>query len=166
MAKVQRRRGVSEYSNLLEEDDTFMAWHRNVLRGSYATGSVYLLRLGRLCELCRVTPKTIASMNKVELMTFATKAIFELEETGISGITIGSYFKAIKSWGRFNGTKFDERISVPDGEPRYAEEVVPWPEGVQSLFDHSPLRVKVAISLMGFSGLRPATIGNAEGTDG
>jgi hypothetical protein len=32
----------------------------------------------------------IALMNKVELMTFATNAISELEETGISGITIGS----------------------------------------------------------------------------
>jgi hypothetical protein len=166
MAKGQRRRGVSKYSHLLDEDDTFRAWYKNVLRGSYATGSVYLLRLGRLCELCGVTPRMIASMNKVELMTFATNAISELEVTGISGITIGSYLKAVKSWGRFNGTKLDERISVPDGEPRYAEELVPRPEEVQSLFDHSPLRVKVAISLMGFGGLRPATIGNAEGTDG
>jgi len=103
MANGQRRRGVSKYSHLLDEDDTFRAWYRNVLRGSYATGSVYLLRLGRLCELCRVTPRTIASMNKVE--------------PGISGITIGSYLKAIKSWGRFNGTRLDERISLPDGEP-------------------------------------------------
>jgi hypothetical protein len=61
MANGQRRRGVSKYSHLLDEDDTFRAWYRNVLRGSYATGSVYLLRLGRLCELCRVTPRTIAS---------------------------------------------------------------------------------------------------------
>ena len=79
---------MSKYSHLLDEDDTFRAWYRNVLRGSYATGSVYLLRLGRLCELCRVTPRTMASMNKVELMTFATNAISELEATGISGITI------------------------------------------------------------------------------
>jgi len=167
MAKAQRRRGVSKYAHLLEEDDTFRAWYRNVLRASYTTGTVYLLRLGRLCdEVCHVTPKRIASMNKVELMTFTTNAISDLEEAGVAGVTINSYVKAVKSWGRFNGTKLDERLSVPDSEPRYAEEVVPRPEEVQALFDHSPLRVKVAASLMGFSGLRPATIGNAEGTDG
>ncbi len=167
MAGGQRRRGVSKYAHLLEEDETFRAWYRNVLRGSYTTGSAYLLRMGRLCDgLCHVTPKRIASMNKVELMTFVTNAISDLEEAGVSGGTINSYVKAIKSWGRFNGTKLDEKVSIPESEPKYADEVVPKPEEVQVLFDHSPLRVKAAVSLMGFSGLRPATIGDAEGTDG
>jgi hypothetical protein len=64
--------------------------------------------------------------------------------------------KAVKSWARFNGTKLDEKVNIPEGEPRYAEEVVPSPQDVQSLLDHSPLRVKVAVSMMAFSGLRPA----------
>gem|GEM_PF-4985114 len=39
-----------------------------------------------------------------------------------------------KSFGRFDGTKLDERLSVPDSEPRYAEEVAAKPKEVQALF--------------------------------
>ncbi len=84
----------------------------------------------------------------------------------MSGVTIGSYVKAIKSWARFNGMKLDEKVNIPESENRYAEEVVPRPEEVQSLLDHSPLRAKVAVALMAFSGLRPATLGDAQGRDG
>lgn len=105
-------------------------------------------------------------MNKAELMTFVSNFISELEETGINGATINSYVKAVKSWARFNGTRLDEKVNVPESENRYAGEVVPRPEQVGSLLDHSPLRVKVAVSLMAFSGLRPATIGDSRGKDG
>jgi hypothetical protein len=67
---------------------------------------------------------------------------------------------------RFNGTRLDEKVNVPEGDAKYAEEVVPTSAEVQSLLDHSPLRVKVAVSLMAFSGLRPATMGDAQGLDG
>ncbi|MDG6925021.1 MAG: hypothetical protein JRN09_00555 [Nitrososphaerota archaeon] len=163
----RKERGVSKYSHLLESDPTFRAWYANVLRASHNTGSHYFLRMGRICdELCRATPKEIGSMNKTELMTFVSTVVSDLEEKGVSGVTIQSYVKAVKSWARFNGTKLDERINIPESENSYLEEVVPRPEQVHSLFDHAPLRVKVAVSLMAFSGLRPATIGDALGLDG
>ncbi len=163
----RKERGVSKYSHLLESDPTFRAWYANVLRASHNTGSHYFLRMGRICdELCRVTPKEIGAMNKTELMTFVSTAVSDLEEKGVSGVTIHSYVKAVKSWARFNGTKLDERINIRESENSYLEEVVPRPEQVQSLFDHASLRVKVAVSLMAFSGLRPATIGDALGLDG
>ena len=163
----RKERGISKYSHLLESDPAFAAWYRNALRGSHNTGSHYFLRMGRICdELCRVTPAQIGTMNKTQLMTFTSSMISELEVRGVSGVTIHSYIKAIKSWARFNGLKLDDRINIPESENQYLEEVVPRPEQVQSLFDHSPLRVKVVVSLMAFSGLRPATIGDAQGLDG
>ena len=73
-------------------------------------------------------------MNKVALMTTTTNTISHPEEAGIAGVAINSYVKAIKSFGRLNGTKLDERLSVPDSEPRYAEEVATKPKEVQALF--------------------------------
>ena len=88
----RKERGVSKYSHLLEADPTFMAWYRNVLRGSYNTGSHYFLRMGRICdELCGLTPGQIGAMNKTELMTFISSVISDLEEKGVSGVTIHSY---------------------------------------------------------------------------
>ena len=167
MPQGQRKRGVSKYSHLLEEDSAFRAWYRNVLRGSLNTAAGYLLHLGRVCdEVARVSPAQIAAMNKAELMTFVSNVISDLEEAGVGGVTITSYVKAIKSWARFNGNRLDEKVNIPEAEARYADEVVPRPDEVQSLFDHTPLRIKVAASLMAFGGLRPATLASPDGNDG
>ncbi|MDG6914030.1 MAG: hypothetical protein JRN44_01260 [Nitrososphaerota archaeon] len=108
----RKERGVSKYSHLLESDATFRAWYANVLRASHNTGLHYFLRMGRICdELCPVTPKEIGAMNKTELMTFVSTVVSDLEK-GVSGVTIHSYVKAIKSWARFNGTKPEERINM------------------------------------------------------
>jgi len=162
-----RRRRESKYAHLLEEDPAFKAWYQNVLRGSLNTGKSYLLRMGRICdELIPITPAKIATMNRTELMTFLTGMISAMEERGISGVTINSHVKAVKSWARFNGLRLDEKVNVPDSEPRYAEEVIPTLAQVQTFLDHCGPRVRVAGSLMAFSGLRPATIGSADGLDG
>jgi integrase len=105
-------------------------------------------------------------MSKAELMTYISDIISDLEVKGVSGVTITSYVKALKSWVRFNGKRLDEKVNVPESEARYADEVVPRPEEVQALFDHSSSRVKVAASLMAFSGLRPGSLGTADGSDG
>lgn len=78
-------------------------------------------------------------MNRVELMTFVSNVISQLEERGVVGSTINSYIKAVKSWARFNGTKLDEKVNIPESENRYAGEVVPRPDDLQALLDHAPL---------------------------
>jgi hypothetical protein len=153
----------SRYAHFLE-DPAFRAWRSNVLRASHNTGSAYFLRIGRICDdLYHIRPAQIAAMNKAELMTFVSTLVSDLEETGMSGVTVWSYVKAVKSWARFNGTRLDEKVNIPEGEPKYIGEVVPTPREVQSLLDHSPLRVKVAVSLMAFGGLRPRPSGMPRG---
>jgi len=162
-----QRRRTSKYAHLLAEDPAFRAWLANVVRGSHNTGAHYFLRMGFLCdEVYHIPPSQVAAMNRVELMTFVSNVISDLEEKGAVGSTINSYVKAVKSWARFNGTKLDEKVNVPESENMYAGEVVPRPEDVQALLDHAPLRVKVAVSLMAFAGLRPGTIGDSRGSDG
>ena len=85
------------------------------MRGSQNTGKSYLLRMGRLIDdVARTTPAKMAGLNRTELMTFLTAVISDMEERGVSGVTITSYMKGVKSWVRFNGTRLDERVNVPD----------------------------------------------------
>jgi hypothetical protein len=160
-------RRTSKYAHLLEEDPAFRAWLANVVRASHNTGGHYFLKVGFICdEVYHIPPSGIAVMNTVELMTFVSNVISELEERGAVGTTINSYVKAVKSWARFDGKRLDEKVNVPESENMYAGEVVPRPDEVQTLLDHAPLRVKVAVSLMAFAGLRPGTIGDSRGLDG
>jgi len=83
------------------------------VRGSHNTGAHYFLRMGFLCdEVYHLPPSQIAAMNRVELMTFVSNVISDLEERGAVGSTINSYVKAVKSWARFNGTKLDEKVNL------------------------------------------------------
>jgi hypothetical protein len=47
----------------------------------------------------------IAAMNKAELITYVSGFVADLEEAGVSRVTIGSYVKAVKSWARFEQWK-------------------------------------------------------------
>jgi len=84
----KRTRGASKYGHLLEESQSFNAWYRNVLRGSYNTGAWYLPRMGRLCdELTKTSPAQMAKMNRAEFMTYVSGFVSDLEEAGVSGVT-------------------------------------------------------------------------------
>jgi hypothetical protein len=48
-------------ASLLEEDQAFKAWYRNVLRGSYNTAATYLLRMGKRKKECRQGAQTTIS---------------------------------------------------------------------------------------------------------
>jgi hypothetical protein len=74
--------------------------------------------------------------------TFATNGISELEETGISGITIGSYLKAIKSW-KVQRTRLDERISVPKKIPS----LYPADVGVDTVPEGDPWKMILDLGL-------------------
>ena len=162
----QKAKGESKYAHLLE-DPAYRAWFTNVARGSQNTAAHYFLHMGFLCdEMYHITPARMAAMNRVELMTFLSNAISDLEERGVTGTTITSYVKSVKSWMRFNGKRIDEKVNVPESESTYGDELVPKPADIQTLLHHSDLRGKVGAALMAFSGLRPATLGDAAGVDG
>jgi hypothetical protein len=94
----RKERGVSKYSHLFESDPAFKAWYQNVLRGSHNTGSHYFLRMGRICdELCHLSPAEIGAKNKTELMTFISTVISDLEDRGISGVTISFFVRCFIS---------------------------------------------------------------------
>jgi integrase len=164
------RRGVSKYSAYLQ-DKQVSRWLKNLARGSPITAGVALRRLSRLCELLNVTPKGMVKEAKRDLAGFQDAIedmVARLEDEGKAPGYIADLMKTLKSWLRYNDITLTRRIKIKNSTatPTIEDEKVPSQEELARILRASPPRIKVAISLMAFAGLRPQSIGNYDGSDG
>ena len=159
---------TKKYSEMLEDDDV-RRWYENLAAKSKITADVYLRTLGLFCELNRTDPKAL-------LKTAKTKAfrdnfldfVRELERKGKAGSYIARFKKVIRSWLSFNGLDVKLKINIAREyeTPRIADERVPSKEELDKILRMASTRARVSIALMAFSGLRPQSLGNYDGTDG
>ncbi|MEM3771772.1 MAG: hypothetical protein QXW80_05640 [Candidatus Micrarchaeia archaeon] len=92
-----------------------------------------------------------------------------LQKKGEAGSYIIRFKKVLSSWVRFNDISFDlKSVKIKDAfrSPTIENERVPSQEELARIIRSAPLRNRVSIALMAFSGLRIETIGNYKGTDG
>ena len=165
---MNKREGVS-YQELLKDPDV-KNWNENIKAGSIITGEVYLRTLGLYCKLNNTDPRKILGdakegKLKKDFMAFVRK----LENEGKAGSYIVRFKKVISSWVKFNDISLDLRsikIKEASRNPTVEDERVPTQEELSKIITVSSLRGRVSIALMAFSGLRPETIGNFNGTDG
>jgi integrase len=160
----------SKYSYLLE-DKGVQRWLRNLARGSPITAEVTIWRLGKLCEFLKTDPKGLLDWARKDLMNFQDSLedfVSKLEAEGKSPGYIQGFLKVVKSWLRYNNITLTRRIKIKNSTatPTIENEKVPSQEELAKILRASPPRIKAAISLMAFSGLRPQSIGNYEGSDG
>jgi integrase len=92
----------------------------------------------------------------------------KLESEGRSPGYIQGFLKVVKSWLRYNNINLTRRIKIKNSTatPTIENEKVPSQEELAKILRASPPRIKAAISLMAFAGLRPQSIGNYDGSDG
>ena len=92
----------------------------------------------------------------------------ELERKGKAGSYIARFKKVIRSWLSFNGLDVKLKINIAREyeTPRIADERVPSKEELDKILRMASTRARVSIALMAFSGLRPQSLGNYDGTDG
>jgi site-specific recombinase XerC/dsDNA-binding SOS-regulon protein len=159
---------VAKYKHLLENEE-ISRWFGNLNAKSYLTATVYLRGLGYYCELTGATPDTIiqdAKSGKLrnDFMDFVRK----MESEGKAGSYISRYKKVLRSWLGFNGLDFKLNVNIAyeNRSPRVEGERIPEKSELARMLRKGSGRAKVAISLLAFSGLRPETLGNAEGKDG
>ena len=157
-----------KYNRMLE-DSNISRWFDNLRAKSYLTATVYLRGLGYYCELTGSSPYSIvddAKSGKLrnDFMDFVRK----MEREGKAGSYISRYKKVLRSWLGFNGIdfKFGVNIAYENRSPRVEGERIPEKTELAKILRNGSPRARVAISLLAFSGLRPETLGNAEGTDG
>ena len=83
---------------------------------------------------------------------------------------ISKFVDAVSSWARWNSKRFDREILVsnPNSTPTAERERIPTPEELRKVLyaPSTPLKTRVVIALIAFSGARFITYGDFEGLDG
>lgn len=164
---------TSKYSQLLEIKDV-RRWYDNLKASSLITATVYLRTLGLYCELEGLNPESIVSAfnqstdNGKQFKNRFTDFIRDLETKGKKGSYVVRFKKVLKSWLRFNDLEINFNVKIKDADrnPTTESERVPSAEELLKVLRKASTRARTSISLMAFSGLRPETLGNFDGTDG
>jgi len=162
---------VARWAYLLEEDEDFGRWYRNLSMGSEYTAKERARVLYRFLVRHDMTPRGLAEfargdVRKVEdlLMDFVS----ELHKEGKAPTYIESYLISVKSWLNFNGVRLVRRIKVGNTNltPTIEDERIPTPEELLQILSYASARGRCSIALMAFSGVRPEVLGNMNGKDG
>jgi hypothetical protein len=160
----------AKYRGLLGSEDV-RRWYENLAAGSKITADVYLRTLGLYCEINSTTPEKIIEEARKSPKAFRNHFIDFVrgeERKGKAGSYIVRFKKVIASWLKFNdiSLELDVRIKGQNENPKIANERVPTKEELARIIRMGTARSRVAIALMAFSGLRPESLGNYDGTDG
>jgi len=163
-------REESKYSVFLG-DAQVSRWLRNLSRGSPITAEVALRRLGKLCEILDMAPKSMVESAKRDPAGFQDlleDMVARLEGEGKAPGYIAGFMKTAKSWLRYNGITLTRRIKISNSTatPTIEDEQVPSQEELARVLRASPPRVRSAIVLIAFADLRPQSLGNHDGSDG
>ena len=157
-----------KYGYLLKDNDV-KRWYDNLVAGSSITAEVYLRGLGRYCELENSTPKKI--LLEAESKAFRDSFIDfvrKLESQGKAGSYITRYKKVLASWLSYNGIQVKLKVNIKGAAdtPTLTNERIPTKEELSKTLRKSSPRGRVSMAMMGFSGLRPESLGDHHGTDG
>lgn len=158
----------AKHAHLLEDRDV-ERWFDNLAAKSLLTASVYLRTLGHYCELNGTDPKAIIRVARTKafrdgFMDFVRK----LEKEGKAGSYVARFKKVLQSWLSFSGLNVELKVNIA-GEydtPTIANEKVPSKEELDRIIRMATPRARVSVALMAFSGLRPQSLGNHNGSDG
>jgi len=155
----------------LLENQHVNRWYENLKAGSNITADVYLRTLGLFCELNNLTPEMIIDLAKNNPREFKHRFmdfVRFLERQGKAGSYIVRFKKVLRSWLKFNDIdlKIDIKIKGENDNPTIANERAPSKEELAKIIRKASLRGRVEIALIAFSGLRPESLGNYDGTDG
>ncbi|MHB1493168.1 MAG: site-specific integrase [Thermoplasmataceae archaeon] len=159
-----------KYRELLLDEDV-RRWFENLKAKSVLTATVALRNLGHYCELTGTTPNGIlnkARANEKDFRYEFTDFVRKLEKEGKAGSYIARFKKVILSWLKFNDIRLQLTVNI-SGEnetPTIVNERVPSKEELARILRKATSRGRVAIAIMAFSGLRPESLGDYEGTDG
>lgn len=160
----------SKYRELLLDEDV-RRWFENLRAKSVLTATVALRNLGHYCEINHINPKEIldkARDNEKEFRYEFIDFVRKMEKDGKAGSYIARFKKVILSWLKFNGIRLQLTVNI-SGEnetPTIVNERVPSKEELARILRKATSRGRVAIAIMAFSGLRPESLGDYEGTDG
>ena len=158
----------AKYLDLLK-DRNVKRWYENLRAKSVLTATVALRNLGHYCEIENTNPKNIIiEMKEGNFRDKFFDFVRKLEEEGKAGSYIARFKRVVKSWAKFNEVEIKLNVNIKNENESLTltNERVPTREELGRILRMAMQRGRVAISLMAYSGLRPESLGNYEGTDG
>jgi integrase len=151
----------------VEENEAFAMWLLNVAAGSPTTAIEQARSLARFLDIMEWQLDDLvseASENKSGLERRLEVFARGLENQGYKRGTINNYFKAIKSWLRYNGIELTRRIKLKKTASK--REMVPSPEQVALIIRGASIRQAVCVSCVAYGGLRIEVLGQPMVYDG
>ena len=160
----------SRYNALLRDPD-LRRWYSNLAKGSEVTADVRLRRLGNFCNNVKLSPRDLVSMGREDLKSLQDLIQDEIERLHSQKYApqyIRGLLTAVKSWLSFNEVKLVRgfKVANADSTPTLEDERVPTAEELKDVLSRAEPRIKVAISLLAFSGLRLESLAYYRGEDG
>lgn len=173
-------RGIDEEKSIkdkLLEDPNVKRWFDNKLKRSAVAADVDLRRLGKFSRAVKLTPAQFAKLSVVKMENVTMDYIDELEtaknpKTGkkYAPTYVAANLKVIKSWAYWNRKRFQRKINIsnPNRRPTLEDERIPTPQELGRVLyaDSTPIRTRVSIAIMAFSGARPEVQGDYLGVEG
>ena len=144
-------------------------WYKRNARRSLLSADVWLRNLDLYCQRMETTPQGILEMAKNEKLSFQFRDFVGLMESeGKAGSYINKYKTMLNNFIAYHyiNYKIQEKVDGANDYLAYWGEKLPTAKDLNMVIANATLRGRVAISLMAFSGLRPESIGNYDGTDG
>jgi len=136
-----------------------------VYSGAEVTATTYIRRVSAMLDWMNETPQSIIELSTEDRYDKMMEFAKEEQRKGRTPSYIVSEFKAIYSYLKYKGVFF-KRIPNPKksmSTPTLANEEIPRQKELNKILQVAKPRDKVSISLMAFSGLRPAVIGDYHG---
>lgn len=146
-------------------DPTVRRWRENLARGSAATGDSWFRALRRFCGESQITPSGLLDLSPKALRDRFLDFAAADETRGRGGSYTAYTLKVVRNWLSFNSVSPPTGVKIRDAD-RVFEETALSPDQLRAVIGAARPREKVAILLIGQSGLRPEVLGNFLGTDG
>ncbi|MCL4343016.1 MAG: site-specific integrase [Candidatus Thermoplasmatota archaeon] len=158
-----------KHRKMLENDEIRRWWENNRAR-SPLSADVLLRNIGLYCEINSTSPERILKdAESGELKRQFSDFVRKMETEGKAGSYIVKFKHAIRNWLNFNDITASFNGIYISGEyenPTLRDERVPSKDELSRIIRKATSRGRVAIAIMAYSGLRPESLGNYEGTDG
>lgn len=155
--------------NELKRDVPVSEWYLNLRHRSPITGDTYLRTLGLYCKLNKITPWQILEDARTgKLRSDFIKFVEDRGKEGKAGSYVARFKRVLNSWVSHNGLDANLRLIWVPGEnisPTLTEERPPSKDEIDSMLRNATVRGRAVISLLAFSGLRPESLGNYDGSD-
>jgi integrase len=153
----------------LKENKQIMRWYHNLQQGSKITADVYLRTLGLYCKSNKTTPERIVEdAEKGKLKHDLIDFVSNMEQQDKAGSYIVRFKKVLTSWVAFNDRDANlkgVKVMGANISPTLVDERPPLKHEIDAILRSASIRGRAVISLLAFSGLRPESLGNYDGSD-